>query len=101
MSSNIRCTCCQAEITAPQFYNGFPYGYTCIKKVDPQYKRTKVQYIAMDSFKVLQGEGTQRQVVHLSWSGNKKSIVIYADVKGTLQGAYIQDGVMFVAETKL
>lgn len=36
------CNCCGTEISNPQFYNGFAYGYTCIKKVAPSFKRKKV-----------------------------------------------------------
>lgn len=28
----------------PQFHNGMAYGYTCIKKVAPQQKQTKVVF---------------------------------------------------------
>lgn len=38
--SNLTCFCCGADITAPQFYKGRAYGYTCITKVSDQ-KRTK------------------------------------------------------------
>lgn len=34
------CSCCGADITAPQFHNGKAYGYTCITKVSKQ-KRVK------------------------------------------------------------
>jgi len=30
------CFCCGADITAPQFFQGKAYGYTCIKKVSDQ-----------------------------------------------------------------
>jgi len=30
------CFCCGADITAPQFFQGKAYGYTCIKKVSGQ-----------------------------------------------------------------
>ncbi len=41
MALGIKCTCCQADITAPQFHNGKPYGWTCILKVKPNAKRSK------------------------------------------------------------
>ena len=103
----IRCTCCQAEITAPQFYNGLPYGYTCITKVSGQ-KRTKVVYTAVE-YTVLQGAGTQRQVVRVTAYGQKKNIVFYVCStssaltleEGKVSGAYYQDGVLYVSEGHL
>ncbi len=35
------CFCCGTIITAPQFYKGKAYGYTCITKVAPEQKRIK------------------------------------------------------------
>jgi len=99
MSNIIRCTCCQAELTAPQFYNGFPYGFTCIKKVDPAQKRTKVVYVAVDSFKVVQSG--QRNVVNVTVNGKSKQVVCYGDINARTTSTYMQDGVLFVAETAL
>lgn len=93
----IRCTCCQAELTAPQFYNGHPYGWTCIKKVDPAQKRTKTVYLACDSFKVLQAG--QRNVVAIQVGATKKTIVVYGDINKQTTSSYMQDGTLFVAES--
>jgi len=38
----LRCACCGSDITAPQFYKGQMYGYTCITKVAPKQKKNKV-----------------------------------------------------------
>lgn len=38
--SILTCFCCGTEVTAPQFFNGKAYGWTCIKKVSDQ-KRVK------------------------------------------------------------
>lgn len=53
------CSCCGADINAPQFYKGKAYGYTCIKKVDPSFKRkTKTGiWIKPDSVEIVQREG--------------------------------------------
>jgi hypothetical protein len=50
----IQCACCGADVTMPQFYNGLAYGYTCIKKVAPKQKQTKIVYVQADSFEVYQ-----------------------------------------------
>ena len=93
----IRCTCCQAEITCPQFHNGKPYGYTCIKKVDPALKRRKVEYVVCDSFKVIQGEGTQRMVIRIVLNGKAQNSVCYVDLQdGRWSCGYVQDGALYV-----
>ena len=38
--SSLTCFCCGADITAPQFFKGRAYGWTCITKVSDQ-KRTR------------------------------------------------------------
>lgn len=45
------CACCQTLITAPQFHNGKAYGYTCITKIVPSFKRKRDNglWIAADS----------------------------------------------------
>lgn len=53
----VQCTCCGSEVTCPQFYNGKPYGYTCIKKVAPAQKRVKTEYVVADEFAIQQVEG--------------------------------------------
>lgn len=37
----IRCHRCGEELTAPYFHEGRPYGYSCIKIVNPSTKRKK------------------------------------------------------------
>lgn len=92
----IRCTCCQAEITCPQFFNGNPYGYTCIKRVDPALKRKKVVYQACDSFKVLSGEGSQRMIVKTVINGVSSNQVCYVDLTNNRWSiGYIQDGTLY------
>lgn len=35
------CSCCGTEVTSPYFYDGGVYGWTCIKKLNPNAKRNK------------------------------------------------------------
>ena len=35
------CSCCGTEVTSPYFFSGGVYGYTCIKKVNPNAKKNK------------------------------------------------------------
>jgi len=50
---SLSCACCGSEITAPQWYKGKPYGWTCITKVSGQKrKKSKAEYIpvSLDTF---------------------------------------------------
>jgi len=108
MANILLCTCCKAEITAPQWYNGYPYGYTCISKVSNQ-KRTKERYQAVE-YKVMQGAGTQRQIVRITANGVSANVVIRVSMDSTVfsidggklgSGSYYQDGTLFLSEEKL
>ena len=97
----IRCTCCQAEITAPQFYNGNPYGYTCIKKVDPAYKRTKTVYVAVEAYKVVSDADiniSTRHAVNVKVGGKWKQVVAYGIFSGKTTCTYFQNDVLYVDE---
>lgn len=96
----IRCTCCNTELSAPQFFNGFPYGYSCVKKVDPAFKRTKTIYVPVDAFKVASTMDT-RHVVNVKHDGKWKQVVVYGDISSRTTTSYQQDGVLYVAEDKL
>lgn len=99
----IRCTCCQAELMAPQFYNGNPYGYKCVRKVDPAYKQSKVKYFSVDAFKIAQQAGT-RFVLHVNYNGKWIQVVCYgstASIQDRTSNTFMQEGVLFVAETAL
>jgi hypothetical protein len=100
MATLIRCTCCQAELSAPQFYNGFPYGYTCIKKVDPTQKKSKIVYLAMEAFKLVSDPSGSRHVVNVKYQGKWQQIVCYSgSIESKTSSTFMQDGVLFVAET--
>lgn len=103
MANSIRCTCCQAELTAPQFYNGHPYGWTCIKKVDPQFKRTKTVYVACEAYKQVSDENTTRLVVNVKYNGKWTQVVAYGanSVEQRTTTTFMQDGVLFVAEDRV
>lgn len=95
MTNILRCTCCQAEITMPQFYNGFPYGYTCITKIDPKFKRTKTTWIACDSFKLLSDPSlTTRLVYRVKVNGKVFDVVSYAPGNNV----YEQNNILYVSD---
>lgn len=99
----IRCTCCQAEITCPQFVNGKPYGYTCVKKkIDPTLKRRKIEYKACESFK-LYGDRTVTTRLEISYvlDGKRYNRPYYVDERTGVcnpSSGYIEDGVFFLCQ---
>jgi hypothetical protein len=97
-TTSIRCTCCQTELTAPQFHNGNPYGWTCIKKVDPSHKQTKIVYVACEAFKVV--VAGQRCVVNVKLEGKWSQVVVYGDIETRTSSTYMQDGVLFISQGK-
>jgi len=99
MSSTIRCTCCQSELTQPQFYNGYVYGMTCIKKVDPAFKTTKTVYVVCEAFKVV--SSGSRNVVNVKVAGKVYQIVCYGDIENRTTTTFMQDGILFVAQDKI
>lgn len=52
MSPIFFCSCCGAEVTAPQFHNGKVYGWTCIMKVKPGAKQTKTKWLLLENAKI-------------------------------------------------
>jgi hypothetical protein len=52
------CTCCGSDVTVPYFYNKGVYGYTCIRKVNPNAKKTKAKFVKVDSIEIKRTEGT-------------------------------------------
>lgn len=46
----LKCECCGADITAPQFHNGKMYGYTCITKVAPKQKKNSAKDLIVIRF---------------------------------------------------
>ena len=94
----LTCTCCGADITAPQFHNGLPYGYTCIKKVDPARKQSKAKFYEVEGFKAVRERiqfGGERQKITLAvftFKGNKYSANVFASQMVE------QDGTVFVSE---
>lgn len=76
----LTCACCGADITAPQFHNGKAYGWTCIKKVNPQAKQVKNSgvWVKADSLEVIPDkEGSSRGTVTALVNGVKFSGITY------------------------
>lgn len=102
MAGFIRCACCNSELTAPQFYNGLPYGWSCIKKIVPNTKQNKRKFVAVDNFKVITGNTGQRKVIRLEKDGKVYKHVFYCRSAEAScldsAGSFYQNGTLFVAE---
>jgi hypothetical protein len=76
----LTCACCGADITAPQFHNGKAYGWTCIKKVNPQAKQVKNSgvWVKADSLVVIPDcAGSSRGIVKATINGTTFSSITY------------------------
>ena len=73
------CTCCGTEVTAPYFYKGGVYGWTCIKKVNPNARRNKPKMKAVEVkvLKVKFGEMSTRGDVLVEIDGKKQFTVAF------------------------
>lgn len=98
----IRCTCCQAEITCPQWHNGNPYGYTCIKKVSDQ-KRFKVEYKPCESFRIIgdTSVSTRVEVIFvLDGVKHRKPFYLTPELEIHNSQGFIQEGVLYIPCSK-
>ena len=86
------CSCCGADINAPQFFNGKAYGYTCVTKVAPKnFKRTKEVYVELElAFFKLPENSTRIS----------KLVAIYEGRKINLGGAYCDRNEVIKGEIK-
>lgn len=88
----LTCACCGSDVTCPQFFNGQVYGYTCIKKVCPTQKQTKVVFVAAE----LVSEKAVGPFVQVCVKvDGKKAFGMFS--KATFAQVHtVQDGTMFV-----
>lgn len=74
---NIVCHRCGEIITAPYFHDGKPYGYSCIKIVNPSAKKNKYKehWVIADSHN-LNPAGGKHLVTAISGAVKRKSYVV-------------------------
>jgi hypothetical protein len=64
----------------PQYYNGKPYGYTCITKISPQYDRKQVEYVRLTVIKQSSKSANSTRKELLLTDGDKKAwVAVYTD----------------------
>jgi hypothetical protein len=88
--ATLHCVCCGSEVTAPQFFEGKVYGYTCIKKVSPQ-KRTKTEWVSVDTYEI---KKINDSYALLSYTYDGKTF--NQSVFGSLDKLLIVDGLLFI-----
>lgn len=71
MAKVYQCACCSSDVTAPYFFEGKVYGYTCIKKVAPAAKRTKAVYDLADDVRKHQ---TRHNMAIVTLNGKKRAV---------------------------
>lgn len=100
----VLCSCCGTECTMPQFYNGKPYGYTCITKVAPDYKRSKDNglWIATDKTEVIHAnKSTPQAMLKVFVNGVSFNVPCRVDKDSNLvECKYYRDRYLRIAEYK-
>ena len=74
------CSCCGTEVTSPYFFNGGVYGYTCIKKVNPNAKKNKpkLKCVEVEVIKVkFDNDNSSRGEAFISVAGDKSVVTAY------------------------
>lgn len=79
------CSCCGTEVTSPYFYNGDVYGWTCIKKANPNEKRNKPKSkcVEVDVLKIKTfPKNSCRSVATILVNGKKELVAAYREHLG-------------------
>lgn len=66
LKNKCRCALCGEIVTAPVFFQGKIYGWSCIKKVNPTAKKVKSHYVIADSFTTEEFPATESQWAYTS-----------------------------------
>jgi hypothetical protein len=76
------CHCCGADITAPQFYNGEAYGWSCVLKQAPAFKRSRNVgfWIKADAVEFSKDTDSNRFTIVATVKGIKFSESAYIDL---------------------
>lgn len=79
----IKCHCCGADITAPQFFNGKPYGWSCVLKQSDKYKRTRNTgfWITADEITFKKDVSSNRFIITATIGGECFSEYAYIDLE--------------------
>jgi hypothetical protein len=98
-----KCSLCGEELTAPQVYNGLMYGYTCVKRINPNYKKPKNPqfFVLADSFEVEELNQYQTKVTafikgvkFLGWITKRTNII--GNILTTNEGIVISENNAYI-----
>jgi len=98
-----KCSLCGEELTSPQVYNGLMYGYTCVKKINPNYKKPKNPqfFVLADSFEVEELNQYQTKVTafikgvkFLGWITKRTNII--GNILTTNEGIVISENNAYI-----
>ena len=80
---DIQCHRCGEVITAPYFHEGKPYGYSCIKVVNPTVKKNKHKehWVKADTHNYINA-GRKCFVTAIAAGVTRKSFVVYDLITG-------------------
>jgi hypothetical protein len=73
------CTRCGEELTAPKFYNGHPYGYSCYERVAGAKPRDKRKFVKADTVEIPAANTFELKLVV---NGERYPITAYRDTNG-------------------
>ena len=80
-----KCARCGEDLTAPHFFKGKPYGWTCIKIVNPTARKPKVKDIWVKSesvYTILECSNHTKRKVIATYDGRKYVDWHYVDLNG-------------------
>ena len=71
-----KCTACGELLTKPYFYNGGAYGYSCIKKVNPNFKKSKQKtfFVKADKFELNVIDDNTTEIIAYHFCSSKKFV---------------------------
>ena len=69
------CSCCGTEVNSPYFYDGGVYGWTCIKKVNPNTKRNKPKAKCIEV-----------EILEIKWRTPNSNLDGYGDAIASING---------------
>lgn len=81
------CTRCGEELTAPKFYKGYPYGYSCYEIVAGKKSKDKRQYVIVELTAPL--PDSPRFELKVLYQGTRYNLgITYRDVNGRPHNRY-------------
>ena len=99
----ILCTCCGAELTAPQFHNGHPYGYTCVQRFNVKPFKDTGLWVVADKIEEFVDEKTGTKKVR-AYLGKRKFVEAFfkrVTKEGLVEDTnFIKGGLIKVAQYK-